>query len=878
MMDDRYVPFVMKVKRMFKQLLVLVLVLQSTICMAVETADISKELIGNIPIAEPQYDGVDHLLVLSNQWVIVATKNVQQVIDEINRLSNNELTNMVKLWDESEKAGKPNWTAYRGRWNVRDKYIAQARQNLGEFEMDNTSYYAIQSNDDSNYRSPSAPSRMTRLLIPLGGQEVVGSHDMDYAHYSYLELPKPMQSGKNYTISLKNGKKVTFLFDEKATLARSIKVNQVGYMASMGHKYAYLGCHLFEFGAMDCSYAKRFDLIDAKTGKVIYSGKPTLRGERLHFTDGAGKSDPKKPLISGENVYELDFSSVTAPGIYFISIPEVGRSWPFRIDDGIYGEIFFMNMRGLFHQRASFELTSDYTAWTRKRYHTKPIYESEAISGPRQGGGFTQANRIDQNQFDIIGGSIDRSRKTTTVEGGWYDAADWDRNEAHYVLIFDMLTAYEQNPKKFTDGQLHFNESGNGIPDILDEVEWGLRIWRYSQDDRGGISGKVETWTHPKIDADVDYAFSQRTRWNSLMYAAAAAQYAQMVEPFDSQLSSLYKNSAIRAYQFGMNQSNALRDVTVHGKTKRGQGEPFEVKWTESDELNFPYIVHAKLRMYYLTKEKQYLDGLEEFAGRAQKPFSWRFTHKDWSAWIYYSIVNGPASKLLSSKFVKQWEDVYLKAGPVGTGRNHALFVGQNLIDMSNMMPYRFSMPMSAEQFGWGDTITTNYNRAAFIAYTLTNDINYIDVMIQNANFTLGANPMGMSWTTGLGFTYPAQLQHAFSTDDGIDDPVPGITIYGVTSGPRFHYFRNNVWQSPNPEDKPISFMKKVNQSIPAYRRWGCHPMLNTAKCEFTVHETMSSAIFTAAFLMPEGWMPDERLKNLKPRKKNQIYGYWYLP
>ena len=55
------------------------------------------------------------------------------------------------------------------------------------------------------------------------------------------------------------------------------------------------------------------------------------------------------------------------------------------------------------------------------------------------------------------------------------------------------------------------------------------------------------------------------------------------------------------------------------------------------------------------------------------------------------------------------------------------------------------------------------------------------DAAILNFDFMLGANPMGMSWTTRLSYV-ATDIQHEISQKDGIHDP-PGITIYGITGG-----------------------------------------------------------------------------------------------
>ena len=60
------------------------------------------------------------------------------------------------------------------------------------------------------------------------------------------------------------------------------------------------------------------------------------------------------------------------------------------------------------------------------------------------------------------------------LRGGWYDAGDFNKYTswaARYIIV--LLQAYEEHPQAFSD-DYGIPESGNGIPDILDEVKWGL--------------------------------------------------------------------------------------------------------------------------------------------------------------------------------------------------------------------------------------------------------------------------------------------------------------------------------------------------------------------------------------------------------------------
>ncbi|MES9884957.1 MAG: glycoside hydrolase family 9 protein [Sedimenticola sp.] len=825
-------------------------------------SSIPDQLQGIHPIQVPKLDGVKQLLVLSDRWVIVVSNKMDELFTEIDHASDGELSKSVKLWMKSKGSKRPNWSAYRQRWKVRDKYLAKARETVGERRLGQTNSFTIQSEGDGHYRQPVHPTRADRLLLSAGQGRINGGvFPIDYHIYSYLEFPAPMQQGQHYKIILDDGNSVSFVYDRKTTVSRAIKVNQLGYLPDAGRKRAYLGAYLYRFGPLDLSHTDRFEVIDVSTGEVAFDGKLELLEANPRFAPKKKFQDPlERPLMYGEDVYVADFTELKEEGVFFISVPGVGRSWPFKHTASVYGPAFYTAMRGLYHQRAGTPITEKYTAWTRRKVSRGPYCESEHIDFPAHTG-----KPKGYNRFDVIGGSIDCSSTTQEIPGGWHDAADWDSNLAHYTVVFDLLNAFALSPKRFSDDQLNLPESGNGVPDILDEVRFGLEIWRHSMDEHGGVSGMLETWTHPKIDNDeVDYAFSQRTRWSSLIFAAAAAQYAQLVEPFSPEDSVLYRKASVRAYEFGKDEANSLGETVIHAREKRGKGKPYTIQWEETVEQVTPYLLHAKLRLYLLTNDKRYLKGVLQLAKTTKKPYQWHFTRQDFSPWIYYSLVE--ASDALPKLLGMKWRNWFVKDA-------------EKLIAYLDKSPYQVTWPRKKDYWlGWGRSDMTNFNRALFIAYKLTGDHKYRDAAILNTDFMLGANPMGMSWVTGIGFVYPVDIQHAMSGIDEIYDPVPGITIYGITAGSIYHKFRKDVWQSPVSEGQ-IDFVSHESQrKPPLWRRWMVHPFSNVGQNEFTIHETMASTIFTAALLLSNNWLPDEPLLKRKPRSSDVLYGRWYLP
>jgi len=822
------------------------------------------ERTGSHPIAVPEYEGVEQVLVLSDRWVIVVTSNLEEVVGEIDRLTDGQLRRAADAWEKTKNSERKDWNAKRSADKFRDTHIAEARVAAGERALDEVSSYGISSADDTRYVTPREPAQVGRVLVGLGAAQFAGSPEVNYVHYSYLGFPEPMESGRRYTVTVQGKKRATFLFDEDQTVSRAIKVNQLGYLVDAPRKYAYLGAHLYEIGPMDCGMYPKFEVVRASDGAVALEGPITLRDKNSRIVP---KRKPEQkneggapPLITGEDVYELDLSALKEPGSYYIRIPGVGRSWPFQHGADVYGEAFYTAARGLYHQRCGVAYDPAHTPWKRAKCHTAPIYESDYVAFAYGDFGVPK----EYNVFDVYAATMDKSRQTEDVWGGWHDAADWDRRNQHYTVLFDLLNAYEIAPEKFSDGQLNLPESGNGIPDILDEAAFGLEVWAKSMSPEGGVSGYVETVGHVPMESDAPWAFSRRTRWDSLLFAAAAAQLAEHLKPVAAEAAARWSALALKAYTFGVDPANSLGKVEFHAKAQRGRGEAYTVSWEEKESYLVPFLLHARARMYWLTGEKQYLDGVKEALEVAPKPYAWPYTLADYSPWFYFSLCHRKDSfipeaqrNLVAQKFLMPQAEKLL--GELESG------------------PYRQTWPRDQDFWmGFGATDMTNAGRALLIAHALTGEAKYRDAAILNFDYMLGANPLGMSWTTGLGYAYPVEIQHEVSMTDEIDDPVPGITIYGVT-GVMYSTLRNTVWRSPTGADRKNFIDFKVPE-VPVWRRWSCHPTLNVGQCEFTVQETMSSTILCSALLLPEGWEPSGALLSREPRPKDALYGYWYLP
>ncbi len=170
--------------------------------------------------------------------------------------------------------------------------------------------------------------------------------------------------------------------------------------------------------------------------------------------DSKGNDAP----ASGDDVWWVDFSGFNVPGNYRLysptldGAPTLDRSYEFSIDQHIYNSVGLAALKTFYYQRCNTPKPATYAGvWS------DPIscHDGDAT-------------------LSAAPGETDYGPKNLT--GGWHDAGDYNKYVWGAVVgaILPMLRAYEHHPQVFQDGDLNIPESGNGVPDILDEIRWEL--------------------------------------------------------------------------------------------------------------------------------------------------------------------------------------------------------------------------------------------------------------------------------------------------------------------------------------------------------------------------------------------------------------------
>ena len=720
------------------------------------------------------------------------------------------------------------------------------------------------------------PAAVAELELPgfADPTEVHRIAGAQVAWHSTLSLPEPMRPGEPMAIQDGWGNRHDLTFDPDTTISWALKVDQEGFPADAPAKYGYLGAWLGPEGALDLTRfdGAPFEVVQEGTGRVAHTGLITHRSE-----------DP----LSGESVYELDFSDLTEPGDYYLRVEGLGRSFGFQLGQDLLGQAFYTYARGMYHNRCGTELSADHTRWTRGDIHQTfqaafPSDSTDYSDHSAEGWGFLDAsgNHVSLSQFQVIADTA-----TTTplpaVLGGWHDAGDYDRRPYHLRSVLDLLTAWRLTPDHFTDGQLHLPESGNGLPDILDEARWGVEFLRLAQGADGGVGTWIEATSHPHDwnpgTDDQPYYLALATRNSSLEYAEHAARLGRaLTDAGDPSSGALFIESAQRAWVFGSDPDRRVAHSFLH------DGET--ITFTEAPEPDAGRLLWASLQLWLATGDPTYRDALDADAFARELANLW------WQNRIYTLVdVVLEADQLPSGWGERALDSIVLRADTFVDG------VDQHAYRRAWYAPDHGYFGLE----GWGSARYMPL-RPLVAAWKLTGEEPYRRAALLGLNYLHGANPLGRVHVTGLGDHGSATALHLPSWADDHAEPVPGIPLYGPGVGMPWVAARRvyGIFEAPRSSptfdgiDQPLlpppwhgdtldmnGVIDILSETVPSWRRMVPLESQVVASMEFTVWETTSVAASVTGMLMGPGWEPAADAWARQPRTEAQLQSHrWARP
>ena len=202
-----------------------------------------------------------------------------------------------------------------------------------------------------------------------------------------------------------------------------------------------------------------------------------FRGKKLPEKFYVYDINKSRPVFVGDLVkgdYDSELGEYTAlgyftelrnEGSYYLCADIVGESYSFSISEDVYDDVFRDACKKFYVNRCGIALSEEYAG-------------ENAHSACH-----TALARLQDNMQTEL-----------DVTGGWHMDEQADRDAVLGCKIAEnFLLAYEMNSEAFSDDTV-IPESGNGIPDILDEVRYEVDWLLKMQDSKtGGVYGAAIT-------------------------------------------------------------------------------------------------------------------------------------------------------------------------------------------------------------------------------------------------------------------------------------------------------------------------------------------------------------------------------------------------
>lgn len=493
----------------------------------------------------------------------------------------------------------------------------------------------------------------------------------------------------------------------------SIVINQVGYYPGRT-KSAFLI-------NLNNPTTNQVKILDAKTRKTVFV---TQLGQ------------PLKDSASQDLIQTIDFTDFNQEGSYYLKLGNL-ESYVFPIGRKIYQDAFTKLLRSYYLQRCGIAINDPVTG-----LNHPPCHLSDGIIAH-------------QDNFHQAGESL-------SATGGWHDAGDFGKYVGPTaVTVGRLLSLYEQYPSLFSDRQLTIPESGNGRPDLLDEVKVGLD-WMLKMQRRDGavyrkLSGK--NWPGeimPNEDTQPRLVYGISTPETG-KFAGAMAMAARVYAPIDSGLAQNYLQAARKAWDFLQRQPSMKvdwfeGDDSGSGKYLASEWDPEESLKTDQDDR-----LWAAAELLITTGE----DTFEQYL--SQNVPTLDYTLFEWKDPSPLGMSN-----YLMRTGGKGSEDLKQQIKQKLIGRADAL------LQKVNRSGYRLAI----DKFVWASNkMVAEEGITLFYAYQLTGNKDYLRAASDQVDYLLGRNHFNLSFVSGVGTNAVRHVHHRIARAKRV--VIPGLLVGG---------------------------------------------------------------------------------------------------
>ncbi len=544
-------------------------------------------------------------------------------------------------------------------------------------------------------------------------------------------------------------KKITFLvtvilllasYTSSAQSARDlICVNQSGYYPNAPK----IAAVIVDSKTAAEAAAPSFFILRANVGDTAYKGK-------LGELRKSGNSSLTTRLA--------DFSALNQTGDFVLYLPGTGSSYPFRIRPAVHKEAAIAALKGFYYIRSSGALEEKYAGkWHRPSGHpdTAVLIHPAAASAKRPAG------------------------TVISTPGGWYDAGDYNKYIVNAgITTGTLLSAFEDFPAYFTTLNTNIPESGNAVPDVLDEALYNMRWMLTMQDPAdGGVYNKC---TNARFDGMVQPGITKLPRYvvqkgtaATLDFAAVMAQGCRMFSKYAKQLPGLadsLSRAAVNAWKWAQLNPRVAYNQDANNK----QFEPKITTGGYGDRNFSDEWFWAAAELLATTGKKVYFDTLTKHITDTATLPSWANV----AMLGYYTLVRSKTSLPAFAKTI------------AATCSMRVVALADSYLPRLASSAFGTVMGGSKREFNWGsNSNAANQGIVLINAYLVTKNKNYLDAALTNVDYLLGRNATGYSFLTGTGSKSTKRPHHRPSVADGIEDPVPGLLAGGPNSGMQDHSY-----------------------------------------------------------------------------------------
>ena len=257
-----------------------------------------------------------------------------------------------------------------------------------------------------------------------------------------------------------------------------------------------------------------FSILDEQTGREVYTGKVENKG-----------------YDASVNAYisYADFTDFNTEGTYYIQAASIGRSYAFQIAQEPLESLFTKVFKQYYYNRCGLTLSSELAG---EAAHNA-CHSREA-----------QMKDEAMIKLDVSGGwHVDESGSRDVVKG--------------CQAVNTLLLAYELYPDDMGD-DMGIPESGNGIPDLLDEVKYEIDWLLKMQDAKSGaVYASVSSVDN--MTAGYILYIDGITMDATIHFAATMAKFSYLYQSQDREFATQCLKAADRAYRYA---ENYLADIS----------------------------------------------------------------------------------------------------------------------------------------------------------------------------------------------------------------------------------------------------------------------------------------------------------------------------